>query len=74
MKYAIARSYYLANGAKLSEALILLHKMETRIWNKTRIWNTFADDQVVIHIRVYTVLYIPTYKMEYFENMAFSFI
>ena len=54
MKFA--RSYYLANGDKLSEVLILLHKMETRIWNKTRIWNTFADDQVVFHIRVYTVL------------------
>ena len=30
--------------------------MGTRIWNKTRIWNTFADDQVVFHIRVYTVV------------------
>ena len=46
--------------------------METRIWNKTRIWNTFADDQVVFHIRVYTVeiddylrtysMYVPTYQ------------
>ena len=52
-------NFYLANGAKLSEVLILLHKMETRIWNKTRIWNTFADDQVVFHIRVYTVLIPP---------------
>ena len=49
-------NFYLAIGAKLSEVLILLHKMETRIWNKTRIWNTFADDQVVFHIRVYTVV------------------
>ena len=49
-------NFYLANGAKLSEVLILLHKMETRIWNKNRIWNTFAYDQVVFHIRVYTVL------------------
>ena len=46
-------NFYLA---KFSEVLILLHKMETRIWNKTRIWNTFADDQVVFHIRVYTVI------------------
>ena len=30
--------------------------METRICNKTRIWNTFAEDQEVFHIRVYTVL------------------
>ena len=49
-------NFYLANGAKLSEVLILLHKMETQIWNKTRIWNTFADDQLIFHIRVYTVL------------------
>ena len=48
-------NFYLANGAKLSEVLNLLHKMETRIWNKTRIWNTFADDQEVFHIRVHTV-------------------
>ena len=48
-------NFYQANGAKLSEVLILLHKMETRIWNKTRIWNTFAGDQVIFHIRVYTV-------------------
>ena len=53
MKFA--RSYYLANGDKLSEVLISLHKMETRIWNKTRIWNTFADDQVVFQNRVFTV-------------------
>ena len=45
-------NFDLASGAKLSEVLILLHKMETRIWN------TFADDQVIFHIRVYTVLYI----------------
>ena len=45
-------NFYLANAAKLSEVLILLHKMETRIWNKTRIWNTFAGDQVIFHIRV----------------------
>ena len=25
---------------------------------ETRIWNTFADDQEVFHIRVYTVLVI----------------
>ena len=30
--------------------------MEIRIWNKTRIWNTFSDDQEVFHIRVYTVV------------------
>ena len=48
-------NFYLANGAKLSEVLILLHKM------KTRIWNTFAKDQVVFHIRVYTVLFVDSY-------------
>ena len=50
-------NFYLANGTKLSEVLILHHKMETRIWNKTRIWNTFADDQVVFQIRVYSVYF-----------------
>ena len=54
-------NFYLANGAKLSEVLNLLHKMETRIWNKTRIWNTFAEDQEVFHIRVYTVRISPIF-------------
>ena len=67
-------NFYLANGAKLSEVLILLHKMETRIWNKTRIWNTFSDDQEVFHIRVYTVPYIfskTTSKKKYGRERPF---
>ena len=30
-------------------------KMEPRIWNKSRIWNTFAADQSVFHMRGFTV-------------------
>ena len=29
--------------------------MESRIWNKSRIWNTFAADRVVFHMRGFTV-------------------
>ena len=31
--------------------------MESRIWNKSRIWNTFAADRVVFHMRGFTVVY-----------------
>ena len=30
--------------------------MESRIWNKSRIWNTFAADRVIFHMRGFTVL------------------
>ena len=59
-------NFYLA---KQSEVLILLHEMETHITHKTRIWNTFADDQEVFHIRVYTVLNISL-----FINQNYGFI
>ena len=67
-------NFYLANGAKLSEVLILLHKMETWIWNKTRIWNTFANDHLVFHIRVYTVSHRSKFLVKSWASDAFKYL
>ena len=38
--------------------------MESRIWNKSRIWNTFAADRVVFRLRGFTVVESILIRME----------
>ena len=43
-------------GIKTAFIRYITPKMEPRIWNKSRIWNTFAANRSVFHMRGFTVL------------------